>query len=142
MPKDETETIVAREEQRKASKRATLDMLRSKKRAEREVNVLLPGSDEPVSFLFRAISRKDYDALMDEHPPTKVQQARGDSYNIDTFGPSLLGKVVVDPKIDEAEWAEFWKSPDWSAGEINGLFITAASLCNTGFEVVPTTGSG
>ena len=121
--------------------RATLDILRSKQRAQREVTVEVPGPDGPeqVSFLFRAISRKEYDQLIDAHPPTKVQVAKGDLYNIDTFAPALLANVCVEPEIDAVAWAGFWKSPDWSAGELMGLFYTAAALCNSGFDLVPTT---
>lgn len=121
--------------------RATLNDLQSKKRAEREVAVEIPSPTGPkkVSFLFRAISRKDYDALIDQFPPTKVQLARGDQYDVDRFAPALLAEVCVDPKIDAAEWARFWKSPDWSPGELAGLFFTANGLCQTGFELVPTT---
>lgn len=137
----ETEALETREGQRKAAKRATLAMLEGKKRLEDEVVVRIPGVEEPASFLFRAISRTDFDSLVDEHPPTKVQQARGDNYNPDTFAPALLARVVAEPKIDEADWARFWKSPDWSTGELGGLFLRAVSLCNSGFELVPTTGS-
>ena len=35
-------------------------------------------------------------------------------------------------------WAGFWKSPDWSNGELMGLFYTAQALCNSGFDLVPT----
>lgn len=143
MAKDETQVIEARQEQSKASKRATLDLLKGKRRATREVAVTIPGADgdQEVSFLFRAISRKEYDALLDDHPPTKVGIAKGDSYNLETFAPALLSRVVVEPRISEDDWRDLWKSPDWSAGELNGMFITAAGLCNTGFELVPTTGT-
>jgi len=143
MPKDDTAVLEAREEQRTTSKRATLDLLKSKKRAEREVTVNIPGpdGDQEASFLFRSISRRDYDSLVDDHPPTKTGIAKGDVFNMDTFAPALLAKVVVEPKISEDDWRDLWKSPDWSAGELNGMFITAASLCNSGFELVPTTGT-
>jgi hypothetical protein len=72
--------------------RATLGDLQSKKRARREVMVEIPSEDGPkkVSFLFVAISRKEYDQLIDAHPPTKAQIAKGDQYNLDTFAPTLL----------------------------------------------------
>ena len=121
--------------------RATLNDLQGKKRAEREVAVEIPTEAGPkkVSFLFRAISRKAYDALVDEHPPTKTQQAKGESFNVDTFAPALLAVVCIEPELEVSAWAKFWKSPDWSPGELSGLFYTAAGLCNTGFELVPTT---
>ena len=143
MPKDETAVLEARQAQSDASKRATLAQLKGKKRAVREVLVTIPGEDGPeeASFLFRAISRREYDALIDEHPPSKAGVARGDVFNMDTFAPALLSKVIVEPRIPEDDWRDLWKSPDWSSGELNGLFVTAAGLCNSGFELVPTTGT-
>jgi hypothetical protein len=121
--------------------RATMADLDAKKRAEREVAVEVPGPDGPkqVSFLFRAISRKEYDLLIDAHPPTKIQVAKGDQFNVDTFAPTLLANVCVEPEIDAPTWGRYWKSPEWSNGELMGLFFTAQSLCNSGFDLVPTT---
>lgn len=143
MPKDDTAVLEARQEQAATSRRATLALLKGKKRAQREVLVEIPGEDGPeqASFLFRAISRREYDALIDEHPPTKAGVARGDIFNMDTFAPALLAKVIIEPRVPEDEWRDLWKSPDWSSGELNGLFVTAAGLCNSGFELVPTTGT-
>jgi hypothetical protein len=137
----ETEVVAARTEQSKAAKRATLDLLKSKKRAEREVTVTIPGSEDPVSFLFRAISRREFDALVDECPPNKQGIAKGDVYDQDKLAPALLSRVVIEPKISEEDWRELWKSPDWSSGELGGLLVTAMGLCQSGFELVPTTGT-
>lgn len=117
-------------------KRATLESLRAKKRKEKELVVVLNG--EEASFLFRAISAKEYDALVTDNPPNVEQRAQGLTYNVHTFAPALFAKVIVDPEIDEEHWAEIWRSPDWNRGELMTLFGEAVELCNDGLKLGPT----
>lgn len=138
MPKPDTEVVQARSAQRKASKRATFDLLASKKRAERELTVLLPvegGKTEEVSFLFRAIGARDWDKLVSKFPPTTEQRADGASFNMHTFAPALLAATCADPEMSEAQWKEIWESPDWNRGEIIQLYATAVDLCSAGMDI-------
>lgn len=137
MPRSEAEAEQARETQRQESRRATLDLLRSKKRAEREFTLVLPGGEQ-AQFLFRAIGAVDYDRLVTKHPPTPEQRVEGHTFNLETFGPALLARVCADPEISEADWKKLWTSGDWSRGEVMQLWEAAAMLCNTGMDLVPT----
>lgn len=136
MPSADTKTVQARQDQSKAAKRATLDLLRSKKRAEKEFTFVING--EEATFLFRSISAKDYDQLITDCPPNTEQRASGATYNLNAFAPALLSKVIVEPEIGEDHWAEIWKSPDWNRGELMTLFGEAVELCNTGLSLGPT----
>ncbi len=129
--------MAAAEGQRRAAKRATLEVLRSKRRAEKEFCVVLAEGEDPVSFLFRAVGAQDYDRLITKCPPTKEQQAEGGSYDQNRFAPLLLAAVCTEPVLDEAEWREIWDSPEWNRGEVMGLFLAAAELCNQGLELDP-----
>lgn len=117
-------------------KRATLESLRDKKSSKKEVYLVLNG--EEASFLFKAISAKEYDKLLNVCPPTVDQRANGAIYNINVFAPALLAKVVVEPELSEDEWAEFWVSPEWNRGELMSFFGEAVDLCNTGLSLGPT----
>lgn len=139
---ESVESVAARKAQSAASKRATIETLLSKPRAEQELTLQLPtgnGEHKEVSFLFRAIGSKEYDQQLTRHPPTTSQKGEGANYNIHTFAPALLSRVCVDPELTEKQWGEVWESPDWNRGEVMQLFLTAVNLCNTGMELVPTT---
>lgn len=138
---DEVETVKSRRTQSAQSKRATFEMLKSKPRAEREVTfVMNADTDDEKEFtmMFQAIGATDYDKLITKNPPTTEQKADGSSYNINTFGPSLLARTVVDPDMDFKQWSEIWNSEDWNRGEILQIFLTATELCNRTLDVPPT----
>lgn len=130
--------LEAQTKQRAISRRATLEQLRNKKRAEREIFVRLSADEEPVSFLFRALGGQDYDKLVTKCPATTEQVAQGGTYDPERFAPMLLSRVCVEPALDEAEWKELWTSTDWSRGEAGDLFFAAVQLCNKGLDVGPT----
>ena len=135
---DAAKTTQARAAQRAASRRATFEKLRDKPRLEREVRIFIPadnGKEEEVTLLFRAIGSQEYDRLIAKNPPSVEQRAEGASFNIDTFAPSLLAQVCVEPEMSSDQWNEIWTSPDWNRGEITQLFATAIELCNQGLNV-------
>lgn len=97
-------------------------------------------------FIAKALGPREYDALLDQHPPTKDQKAearkenRVVSYNVDTFPPALIARCVYlvtkldEPgENDESEHhepltAEFVKEmfeggddPQWNMGEVATL---------------------
>jgi hypothetical protein len=137
MPTQEP-SVTVRRKQSAASKRATLDILRSKKRLEKELSLLLPvgdGKTEEVTLLFQSIGAQEWDRLIAKHPPTTEQRADGATSNMHTFAPALLSKVCTDPDLSEEEWKEIWNSPDWNRGEVVQLYLTAVELCSTGMDV-------
>lgn len=133
-----TEALEVQNAQRDGARRATLDLLKAKRRAEREVAFTLNEGEDPVSLLFRAVGVTAYDRLVTANPPNKEQLANGAGFNINTFGPSLLANVVVEPSMSAAEWTEIWNSPEWSGGEVSQLFTIAMELCNRGLDLTPT----
>lgn len=133
---DKVEDVQAKVEQSKGAKRATLDLMRSKKRVEKTVTVIING--EEASFLFRSISAKEYDRLLTDNPPNLEQRAAGAPYNINTFAPALLARVIAEPEINEDHWTEIWTSPDWNRGELMGFFAECVDLCNAGLKLGPT----
>lgn len=140
MPTQDSAALKARAAQRDASKRATYDLLRSKKRAEREIsfNIETDNGKEEVTLLFRSIGSQQYDALLTKNPPKPEQRADGATYNIHTFAPSLLAEVCVEPQMTKGEWQDIWDSPDWNRGEVMDLFFAAVNLCNQGMDVPPS----
>jgi hypothetical protein len=137
MPTQEP-AVTVRRKQSAASKRATLDLLRNKKRQEKEIVVEWPvgdGKTEEVTFLFQSIGAAEWDALVAKHPPTKDQRADGEPFNPDTFGPALLAMVCVEPALTVEDWTEFWNSPDWNRGEIVMFYANAVQLCQQGLNI-------
>jgi len=82
-------------------------------------------------FVFQSISRRQYQDLVDEHPPTKDQVAEGEEsgnppdFDVEGFAPALIAACVVDPPMTPDEANELWNSPEWSTAESMLLFITA-----------------
>lgn len=138
MPTQDSKAQEARSHQSARSKRATLDLLRSKKRLEKEITMLIPvgdGKTEEASFLFQSIGAQEWDRLVAKHPPTPEQRVEGQSFNMHTFAPALLSRVCVDPELTEEEWKEIWNSPDWNRGEVVQFYVTAVELCSTGMDI-------
>lgn len=122
--------------QRDTAKRATFDKLKSKPRSEDEFTAKING--ESMSFLFRSIGARQYDKLIDECPASTEQLAAGDQFDLDKFAPELLARVCAEPELTAAQWAEIWKSPDWSRGETGQLYNRAMMLCMRGLDMGPT----
>lgn len=118
--------------------RATLEVLLNKSQRRDEFAVELPqaeGDPVPVSFLAVAISGPDYDKLVEKHPPTREQAARGNAYDPDSFEPALMAEVVKEPALSKADWNQVRKSKEWSGGEWASLFVRVQSLCLSGLNV-------
>jgi hypothetical protein len=135
---DQTDQLEAQNEQRAASRRATFEAMANKRRAEREVSVVLNEGEEPVSFLFRALGIRDYDRLVTEYPPTKDQMAQGAAFDINKFGPALLSQSVIEPPLSIEQWRSIWNGQNWSGGEISGLYSVAMELSSKGLNLAPT----
>lgn len=137
---DDTAVLEHQEAQRNHARRASLDLLRSKSRAQQEYEFEMetPEGKVKATFLFRAVSAAEWDRLITDNPPTTAQRGEQQTYNPDTFCPALMSKVCIDPQMNAAEWGELWNSPDWNKGELSELFWAAAGLCNRGLDVNPT----
>lgn len=129
----QSRSVSIRNKQSAQSKRATLDVLRGKRRRTREVEIQVNG--EKVAMTFAALSAHDLDLLQGKHTPTVEQRAKGMNFNPDTFAPALVASCLVDPELTEAEAREIWESDSWSTGELSYLFDTASTLCLEGLNV-------
>lgn len=133
MPDANKTTLTVRQKQSAASKKATLDLLRGKRRRRRELEIELNG--EKVVLVFEAISSHRMDELLAAHPPTKDQQLQGVAFNPDTFNPALISACLVEPAVTEEEFKEIWESDEWSQGELATLFNAAWTLTMEGLDV-------
>lgn len=110
-----------------------------KKRVRTSTSVIrsFDDADEPIELTIRlqAIGSAAYDELVSAHPPTEKQRRDGAVYNVDTFAPALIATVSVEPKLSYEQARDIYTNPDWSAGEIGGLFIDALKLCNAGLDI-------
>jgi len=139
MPSKTVDAVAAQQAQSKASKKATLDLLRSKKRRTKTVTLAINGED--AEFEFAAISSHELDKLQGKHKPTAQQKLEGLAWNPDTFAPALVAMCLVEPEVSEADMREIWESGEWSMGELSTLFNTASNLCMEGMDI-PFTGNG
>ena len=133
------DAVAARQDQSKASKKATLDLLRSKKRRTKTVELTI--NEQQVEFTFAALSAHDLDKLQAKHAPTASQKLQGMAWNGDTFPPALVAACLTDPEVSLEEMNEIWTSGEWSTGELSTLFDTASRLCMEGMDI-PFTGNG
>ncbi len=134
---DQSEAVEGQAVQRTQAKRATLSNLLDKKPREQVYEFKLDPDGDPVSLSMRAIGAADYDKLVTKYPPQPEQRVEGAAFNINTFGPALLARVVVEPVADENEWKQVWASQAWSVGEVREIFFAAANLCGQGLNLDP-----
>jgi hypothetical protein len=89
-------------------------------------------------FVLQSISKRRFDALVQEHPPTPKQIADAEKrnllvpdVNVDTFAPALVAACCIDPTLTLEQAQEMWEDEDsdWSQGELNQLWWTARSIC-------------
>lgn len=117
---------------------ATFEALRSKPRRTLKFNVYTvdaDGEEVALGVKYQALSSKQYDDLVSEHPPSQKERAQGAVYNVDTFAPAIIAAVSVEPKLTVEQATELYKSQEWSGGEITSLFLQALKVCNAGLDV-------
>ena len=134
----EAKTAEARAKQSSNDKRATLDLLKSKKRSVDEFIIYITDGDGEkveVTLKYQAIGAVEYDKMVAKHPPKSEQRLDGASFNIDTFAPALIARSSVDPEMTEKDAQEIWNSPDWSRGDLMVLFRHAVELNNRGLDI-------
>lgn len=138
MPDTDVKQVEARKKQSEASKQATLDLLKNKKRASTTFSIFIndeDGEQTELKLKFQAIGARAYDKLVSKHPPKAEQRAEGNSFNIDTFAPALIAACSVDPDISPEDAREIWESEDWSRGDLMVLFRNAVELNNRGIDI-------
>lgn len=98
-------------------------------------------------FRFTGLSGPEWDALIDEHPPTRDQiKAARDakdappSWNEDTFPAALIAACSSDPPLTPEDAEQLLKSPNMNGAETQGLFLAARDASRT--RRVPQLGKG
>lgn len=117
---------------------ATIEELFAKPRRTLSFNVTVAGEDgESVtrSMKYQAISGKEYDKLIEQHPPTPKQREDQAVLNIDTFAPALIAAVSLEPKLTYEQAEQLYTDPAWSGGEVSSLYYNAQRVCNAGLDV-------
>lgn len=133
----DTEVKTAPSKKQADSKRATVDALKSKRRATSEFSLFLRNGDDhdEVTMKFQAIGAHAYDKLVAKHPPKPEQRVEGHSYNMDTFAPALISACSLEPELTPGDALEIWESDDWSRGDLMVLFRNAIELNNRGLDI-------
>lgn len=114
---------------------ATLSDLMGKKRRKLAFTVNSMDDDGHALELvvnYQAISPVEYDELISQHPPTAKQKGLGMDYNPETFGPALVERVSIEPKISGADVKAMIASGSWSPGEIDTITGAAYLVCQQG----------
>lgn len=87
---------------------------------------------ECEQITLRALPPAEWEALLDLHPPTEEQKAKGALWNTTTFRPALLAASMVPAKdeepLAEADWEQLAKGGALAAGELNALFNAAVEV--------------
>lgn len=138
MPSATAKVAEARQKQSDDSKRATADLLLSKKRATMEFTIYVnddDGEQQEVTMKYQAIGMREYDKLVSKYPPKPEQRVDGASFDIDAFAPALIAAVCVEPELTLAQAKQIWESPDWSRGDVMVLFRNAVDLNNRGLDI-------
>lgn len=114
---------------------ATLEALLAKGRRTKTIKVPRPDGSAVLVVEAEAISNVDYDALASQCPPTEKERLVGQQWNLEKFGPRLLAACLTQPAMTVDEATALWKHPDWSGGEVVGLFREVNDLCQRGLDV-------
>lgn len=128
----------SRSKQSSDSKRATLDLLKTKARSTMEFSLFINDADGEkieVTLKYQSIGARDYDKLVAKHPPKNEQRAEGSSFNIDTFAPALIASCCIEPEMSREDAQAIWDSEDWSRGDLMVLFRNAIELNNRGIDI-------
>lgn len=83
---------------------------------------------DSVLLVFHGISRDDFNALVDAHPPSEEDAKKGRDYDPNTFPPALIAATCVDPGFDSPDEV-LDVIGDWNMTERESLFTTAMSTC-------------
>lgn len=88
--------------------------------------------DEKYQGTVQAISQRDYDALLEQCPPTKEQREQGASFDEAAHGPKLIAACFVEPALTLDQATELFTSPQWNRGEVAELYRECLQVNHTG----------
>lgn len=89
----------------------------------RETTLPLTVEGDTVDLLFRALPRKQYRILVDEHPP---RDGKTEDWNADTFPPALIAACAVDPQFTVEQATEVMD--EWETDDASRIFLTCFYL--------------
>jgi len=95
------------------------ELLAAKRLRETTLNIEVEGGSVP--FVLRAIPRKEYRQMMDDHPG-----GDGQDWNPDTFPPVLIAASAVDPEFSLDEATVLWDT--WEDADATRIFLTCFNL--------------
>lgn len=95
------------------------ELLAAKQLREHTLNILVGG--EPVPLTFRALPRKQYRALLEEHPGDE-----NTDWNPDTFCPALIAACSVEPVFKPEQALQLWE--EWEDVEAARVFLACFNL--------------
>lgn len=79
---------------------------------------------------FRGLSEADFEAVVNDNPPTDTQAKAGEQWNIDTFIYALAEACCTDPDGPSAdEWKAELATDRWNRND-RGAFINAVLAAN------------
>jgi hypothetical protein len=87
-----------------------------------------------IEIVFQSMGRKEYSALVDQHPPTEAQLVDGKkvdleiAFNPDTFPVDLIAHCIINVEATPEELVEYLNSDQWNSGEIAHMFNTCVNL--------------
>lgn len=93
-----------------------------------------------VTLAFRSIGRPAMNELIDANPPTDADKAKAERFHADadgltwgqSFEPALLAACLIPEEGEEPltveDFEALYKSDNWTAPELDTLFITALSV--------------
>ena len=95
--------------------------------------------DSSIKFVFQAIRRDRYDALVSEHPPSEAQRKEAEeagetnlAFNPETFPVALIIACMVEPsEFDHDEMKEWLTSENWNQSELLTLFQACLAVNTT-----------
>lgn len=91
-------------------------------------------AESSFDFTFEAISRHEYQRLIDAHPPTDEHRANGLIFNADTFPPALVARCAVEPRVTPTQAAQLMDT--LSESQFTKLWNAAAAV-NIGDDTAP-----
>lgn len=134
----QTDQLAKANAQREESQYATFEDLKGKKPKTIDLPLILAEGEDPKLVHLVAISGPAYNVLVTAHPPTDAERYEQQAtFNAETFGPALLSKVVIEPRLSDKQWREIRDDDAWSRGEFMTLFSNAVQICNQGLDLGP-----
>jgi hypothetical protein len=98
------------------------------------------GNPKVARFEFRALSRLEYQQVVDDHPPSpednEAAQKRNSMalWNSDTFPPAIVAATLQSPRLSTDQVMILWNDRKWPAGDLNALFLGAQRACTRRVE--------